>query len=1047
MNKFKLFFWLCLISAQFTAKAQEKVSYQSLLLDENGPMVSQSVALLLTVSQGNTENRTILYQESHLTTTNSSGLVSLNLGSGISIAGNWSEINWSLENLYLETYLQEGSTSKLISVAKINASPKALYAALANTVTDYSISTDKIQDGAITADKLADGVIPAITPLTKEDIVALGIPGADTNTIYRAGTGIEIVNDTIQIANLNIDTDQIQDGAITADKLADGVIPAITPLTKEAIVALGIPGADTNTIYRAGTGIEIVNDTIQIAQNLANLDDFGVIEATGLINKNNAAAESIPDLADYNSPESFFSDYSFFLGKMDTISRLFVEQTITRFSAAEEVSTETIELLSPDEMGSILVSTQRDNDDIELLVSGNVVAAQFKGDGSLLSNLPVSPIDTTRYQPIKGLYIRKLTADIDNEITQEFEDYMSDPVFSDDFDNSFMSFVGSYTDIGSQYYPLLIGKIGTDANPKGVVFANAIAGDMVMTNSLQSTEVLTADITTDAIRTSNQQEILGVTSENDIETVTITADRFVGDGSALTGLSTVVLDTLNTAQGFYKLKVDSSFEPREDDIEESVFSWIMNETLFDNLQYFQGVVEFDEDEDGEIDDDWERFSLLVSELMYANSIEVQDAFIDYLGVNYISTEAIDTETMGVQEIYVDGYGVIVDFDDNQDLVVSADKFIGDGSALTGISDLNIADDANIDFDKLDITAADIESLGVGGINTNDNANVTLGYDNLGRLTTGLFNVGLGRGNLDDLTSGNSNIGLGTANLEFLTVGNYNLAIGNAALYYLSGDSGDSSRSLHNIGVGNYAGRDITTGSYNIAIGHRNLSDISSTHKYTGDNNIAIGTDAGNVSGISYTGSSSIYIGTSSGPIATDSNGVAIGAFAKIGKNATSIGDNSRAEADYSVAIGYLARSTTANRMQLGAEAGSYAITSVRNTAADTYFKSFNVSSDERLKKDIQEVDRAGEILGALRPVVYQKRGNLQTEVYDKTEYGFIAQEVQQVIPELVVETGGEDNLLVMNYNGIIAVLTKALQEQKAEIEALKQQVNLLMSER
>ena len=48
--------------------------------------------------------------------------------------------------------------------------------------------------------------------------------------------------------------------------------------------------------------------------------------------------------------------------------------------------------------------------------------------------------------------------------------------------------------------------------------------------------------------------------------------------------------------------------------------------------------------------------------------------------------------------------------------------------------------------------------------------------------------------------------------------------------------------------------------------------------------------------------------------------------------------------------------------------------------------------------------------------------------------GFIAQEVQTIIPELVVSS---DDKLSVNYTGIIPILTKAVQELKAEVDELK----------
>jgi hypothetical protein len=72
----------------------------------------------------------------------------------------------------------------------------------------------------------------------------------------------------------------------------------------------------------------------------------------------------------------------------------------------------------------------------------------------------------------------------------------------------------------------------------------------------------------------------------------------------------------------------------------------------------------------------------------------------------------------------------------------------------------------------------------------------------------------------------------------------------------------------------------------------------------------------------------------------------------------------------------------------------------------------------------------------LNPVTYI----FKDDSANTPQVGFIAQEVQQIIPEVV--TGKEGDLskgetLGIVYGNLVPVLTKAIQEQQAEIEALK----------
>lgn len=87
----------------------------------------------------------------------------------------------------------------------------------------------------------------------------------------------------------------------------------------------------------------------------------------------------------------------------------------------------------------------------------------------------------------------------------------------------------------------------------------------------------------------------------------------------------------------------------------------------------------------------------------------------------------------------------------------------------------------------------------------------------------------------------------------------------------------------------------------------------------------------------------------------------------------------------------------------------------------------NSLSDEKLKKDISTIDGALDKVKQLRGVDYTWK-----ESEEKSK-GVIAQELQEVFPELVSES---DSGLSVNYNGIIGVLIEAIKEQQKQIDKL-----------
>jgi len=102
------------------------------------------------------------------------------------------------------------------------------------------------------------------------------------------------------------------------------------------------------------------------------------------------------------------------------------------------------------------------------------------------------------------------------------------------------------------------------------------------------------------------------------------------------------------------------------------------------------------------------------------------------------------------------------------------------------------------------------------------------------------------------------------------------------------------------------------------------------------------------------------------------------------------------------------------------------------------------TSDARLKRNIVPLKNSIEAIMKLKPVSYEKKNSLTSTDYNIKENGFIAQELQKVMPSLVVMGTDKDKLLSVNYTAIIPVLTQAIQEQQKQIAELKKMVEQLM---
>ncbi|MFK8012188.1 MAG: tail fiber domain-containing protein [Marinicellaceae bacterium] len=96
----------------------------------------------------------------------------------------------------------------------------------------------------------------------------------------------------------------------------------------------------------------------------------------------------------------------------------------------------------------------------------------------------------------------------------------------------------------------------------------------------------------------------------------------------------------------------------------------------------------------------------------------------------------------------------------------------------------------------------------------------------------------------------------------------------------------------------------------------------------------------------------------------------------------------------------------------------------------------NVTSDKRLKDNINELNYGLSEILSLKPVSYR----LKNGGNDKKHLGLIAQEVEILIPEIVNKANDENQTRSMRYAELVPVLIRATQEQQSLIDQQHQQI-------
>ena len=144
MRKVFTFLAAVLLTASVFAQAPEKMSYQAVIRNSSEALVTNTtVGMQISILQGSASG-TAVYVETQSPTTNANGLVSLEIGVGTVVSGDFTTIDWANGTYFIKTETDPagGTNYTIAGVSQLLSVPYALHAKTAETVTGGITETD-----------------------------------------------------------------------------------------------------------------------------------------------------------------------------------------------------------------------------------------------------------------------------------------------------------------------------------------------------------------------------------------------------------------------------------------------------------------------------------------------------------------------------------------------------------------------------------------------------------------------------------------------------------------------------------------------------------------------------------------------------------------------------------------------------------------------------------------------------------------------------------------------------------------------------------------
>ena len=119
--------------------------------------------------------------------------------------------------------------------------------------------------------------------------------------------------------------------------------------------------------------------------------------------------------------------------------------------------------------------------------------------------------------------------------------------------------------------------------------------------------------------------------------------------------------------------------------------------------------------------------------------------------------------------------------------------------------------------------------------------------------------------------------------------------------------------------------------------------------------------------------------------------------------------------------------------------GNFYATTTIEAGTGMYAQTFNASSDIRLKNNVESIENPLSKISKIQGVKYV----LNSDDTNKKQIGFIAQDIEKIIPEVVYTDNSEEAYKSISYGNLTALLVEGIKELQKEVNSLREEIKFL----